>query len=123
MKKRTNDSSKFIFPKNCPSCGSKTIKEFNVITQKKDAVRRCTSQGFDCEKISIEKLKHFVSKEAFNIDGFGKKIVENFWKIKLIRFPYDIFSLDYNKIENLDGWGKQSVDNLKQSINQKKQYL
>jgi len=120
MKKRTNNSSKFIFPQNCPSCGSKTIKEFNVITKKKDAVRRCTSEGYECEKISIEKLKHFVSKEAFNIDGFGKKIVENFWKIKLIRFPYDIFSLDYNKIENLDGWGKQSVDNLKQSINQKK---
>ena len=120
MKKRTNDSSKFIFPQNCPSCGSKTIKEFNIITKKKDAVRRCTSEGYECEKISIEKLKHFVSKEAFNIDGFGKKIVENFWKIKLIRFPYDIFSLDYNKIENLDGWGKQSVDNLKQSINQKK---
>ena len=120
IKKRAKDSLKFLFPKNCPSCGSKTIKEFNSITKKKDAVRRCTSEGYECEKISIEKLKHFVSKEAFNIDGFGKKIVENFWKIKLIRLPYDIFRLDYKKIESLDGWGKQSVENLENSINQKK---
>ena len=69
----------------------KTIKEYNLITKKKDAVRRCSSEGFECEKISIEKLKHFVSKEAFNIDGFGKKIVENFWKLKLIKYPQDIF--------------------------------
>ena len=47
--------------------------------------------GFECEKISIEKIKHFVSKEAFNIDGFGKKIVENFWNLKIIRFPQDVF--------------------------------
>ena len=73
-----------------------------------------------CDKISIEKLKHFVSKEAFNIDGFGKKIVENFWKLKLIKYPQDIFNLDFSKIENLDGWGKLSVQNLKYSINQKK---
>ena len=54
-----------------------------------------------CEKIAIEKLKHFVSKEAFNIEGFGKKIVENFWKLKLLKFPQDIFKLDFKKIENL----------------------
>ncbi len=120
VKKRKTTSKKFIFPLNCPSCGSKTIKEFNLITKKKDAVRRCSSEGYDCEKISIEKLKHFVSKEAFNIDGFGKKIVESFWKLNLIRLPQDIFQLDYKKIEKLDGWGKLSVENLKYSINEKK---
>ena len=118
--KRNNKSPKFIFPKNCPSCGSKTIKEFNTITKKNDAVRRCTSEGYICEKIAIEKLKHFVSKDAFNIEGFGKKIVENFWKIKLLKFPQDIFKLDFKKIEKLDGWGHQSMQNLKYSINQKK---
>ena len=123
IKKRLKDSRKFVFPKNCPSCGSRTVKEFNLITKKNDAVRRCTSEGYDCEKIAIEKIKHFVSKEAFNIDGFGKKIVENFWKIKLIKFPHDIFKLDYKKIELMDGWGKQSVENLKYSINEKKIYL
>ena len=120
IKKRSKNSSKFSFPNKCPSCGSKTIKEFNTITKKNDAVRRCTSEGYECKKIAIEKLKHFVSKEAFNIDGFGKKIVENFWKLKLIKLPQDIFLLDFKTIENLEGWGKQSVGNLKYSIEQKK---
>ncbi len=119
-KKRLKNSKKFIFPENCPSCGSKTIKEFNKITKKVDAVRRCSSEDYYCDKISIEKLKHFVSKEAFNIDGFGKKIVENFWKLKFIKYPQDIFKLDYSKIEKLDGWGQLSVKNLIYSINQKK---
>jgi DNA ligase (NAD+) len=118
--KRDKKSLKFIFPKKCPSCGSKTIKEFNSVTKKEDAVRRCSSEGYECEKIAIEKLKHFVSKEAFNIDGFGKKIVENFWKLNLIKLPHDIFNLDFKKIENLEGWGKQSMENLKYSINQRK---
>ena len=118
--KRGKNSKKFIFPKRCPSCGSKTIKEFNSITKKEDAVRRCSSEGYECEKVSIEKIKHFVSKEAFNIDGFGKKIVEKFWDLRIVRLPYDIFTLDYKKIESLDGWGKQSVLNLKYSINAKK---
>ena len=61
-----------------------------------------------------------MSKDAFNIEGFGKKIVENFWNLKLIKLPQDIFNLDYSKIENLDGWGKQSVANLRYSINLKK---
>ena len=120
LNKRIKNSSKFIFPKKCPSCGSATIKEYNNITKKTDAVRRCSSEGFECEKIAIEKIKHFVSKEALNIDGFGKKIVEKFWNLKLIRYPQDIFKLDYKKVENLDGWGKQSVNNLKFAIEEKK---
>ena len=120
INKRSKKNIKFIFPNQCPSCGSKTIKEFNKITKKTDAVRRCSSEGYFCDKISIEKLKHFVSKEAFNIDGLGKKIVEEFWKLKLIKFPQDIFKLNYKTIEKLDGWGRLSVENLKYSINQKK---
>ena len=120
LKLRNKNSKKFDFPKNCPSCGSKTVKDFNSTTKKEDAVRRCSSEGYKCEKMTIEKIKHFVSKEAFNIEGFGKKIVENFWNLNLLRFPQDIFTLDFKKIESLDGWGKQSVANLKYSINQKK---
>ena len=120
IKKRLKNSKIFVFPLKCPSCGSKTIKDFNLITKKKDAIRRCSSEDYTCEKISIEKLKHFVSKEAFNIDGFGKKIVENFWNLNLIKFPQDIFKLDFNKIEKLEGWGNLSVQNLKYSINEKK---
>ena len=120
LKQRNISSKKFKFPLNCPSCGSKTVKDFNSTTKKEDAVRRCSSEDYVCEKISIEKIKHFVSKEAFNIEGLGKKIVENFWKLKFIKYPQDIFKLDYNKIENLDGWGRQSVANLKYSINLRK---
>ena len=120
LKKRDKSLVKFIFPLNCPSCGRKTIKDFNETTKRQDAVRRCTSESYECEKIAIEKIKHFVSKEAFNIDGLGKKIVENFWNLKLLKFPQDIFNLDYNKIEKLEGWGKLSVSNLKYSIELKK---
>ena len=121
LKKRGDNSKKFVFPLNCPSCRNKTVKDYNELTKKQDAVRRCVSEGYECEKISIEKIKHFVSKEAFNIDGLGKKIVENFWHLNFIRLPQDIFNLNYDKIERLEGWGKLSVTNLKFSIEQKKQ--
>ena len=120
FKKRKKNLKKYIFPIKCPSCGAKTIKEYNSITKKNDAVRRCSSEGYECDKMTIEKIKHFVSKEAFNIDGFGKKIVENFWKLKMIRLPQDIFVLNYEKIKTMDGWGKQSVANLKYAIEEKK---
>ncbi len=120
VKKRSKDSKKFVFPVHCPSCGSLTVKDYNEVTKKKDAVRRCSSVGYDCEEIAKEKIKHFVSKEAFNIDGFGKKIVEKFWQIGFVRLPQDIFKLNYDKIASLDGWGKLSVANLRYSINEKK---
>ena len=119
-KLRISNSKKYIFPNKCPSCGSKTIKEYNSITKKIDAVRRCSNEGFGCEKISIEKLKHFVSKDALNIEGLGKKVVEKFWDLKFIKFPDDIFNLNYKEISDLDGWGPQSVENLKNSINKSK---
>ena len=118
--KRSKNSKPFIFPKVCPSCGSVTVKEFNKITKKNDAVRRCTNDGFDCERIAIEKIKHFISKEALNIDGLGKKVVEKFWDLKLIKKPQDIFFLNYNYISNLEGWGKLSANNLKNSIEKSK---
>ena len=122
LNKRDKNSKKFVFPLKCPSCNNDTIKDFNETTKKQDAVRRCTSEGYECEKIAIEKIKHFVSKEAFNIDGLGKKIVENFWSLRLIKFPQDIFNLDYTRIKQLEGWGNLSTTNLKFSINQKKKF-
>ena len=109
-----------FFLKKCPSCGSNTVKDFNETTKKYDAVRRCLNEDFKCKKIAMENLKHFVSKEALNIDGFWKKIVEQFWELKLIKFPQDIFSLDFDKIEKLEGWGNLSVANLKYSIEKSK---
>ena len=119
-KLRTSNSRKYVFPNKCPSCGSKTIKDYNFVTKKIDAVRRCSNEGFGCEKISIEKLKHFVSKDALNIEGLGKKVIEKFWDLKFIKFPNDIFNLNFKKISELDGWGPQSVENLKNSINKSK---
>ena len=118
--KRKITSNRYIFPEKCPSCGSKTAKDFNEITKKHDAVRRCLNKDFKCEKIAIESLKHFVSKEALNIDGFGKKIVEKFWEINLVKFPQDIFSLNFEKIKKLEGWGELSASNLKYSIEKSK---
>jgi len=114
--KRKQNTRKFDFPSKCPSCGSKTVKEFNYTTKKKDAVTRCPDPKFNCKEILREKLKHFVSKEALNIDGFGKKIIENFWNLKMIKYPADIFNLDFKKISSLDGWGNLSASNLKNAI-------
>ncbi len=120
LTKRKSKSKSFIFPIRCPSCGSKTVKEFNKITKKYDAVRRCINDSYDCDRIAIEKLKHFISKDALNIDGLGKKVIEKFWDLNLIRKPQDIFNLDYSKIKNLEGWGNLSVNNLKASIENSK---
>jgi DNA ligase (NAD+) len=119
--KRDKNSKKFLFPKKCPSCGSKAIKEFNSNTKKKDAVTRCPDLEFKCNEILKEKLKHFVSKDALNIEGLGKKVVENFWDRKLIKYPYDIFNLDLNILKKIEGWGKKSINNLKNSINKSKE--
>ena len=118
--KRDKNLKPFIFPLKCPSCGSDTIKEYNKTTKKFDAVRRCLNKKFDCERISVEKIKHFISKDALNIDGLGKKVVEKFWEINLIKKPQDIFNLDFNIIKSLDGWGEQSVRNLRISIEKSK---
>ena len=113
--KRDKKSKKFVFPTRC-LCGSETKKEFSKSTKKLDAVRRCT-KGYNCDFISKEKLKHLVSKEALSIEGLGKKVVDQFWNLKILKEPSDVFKLNYNKIKNLEGWGELSISNLKKSIN------
>ena len=116
--KRNKNSKKFIFPDKC-LCGSSTKKEISMSTQKIDAVRRCV-RGYECDFTAKEKLKHIVSKDAFDIEGLGKKVIDNFWELKFVRTPADIFSLDYGKIEKLEGWGKLSIKNLQNAINKSK---
>ena len=118
LSKRSKTSNKYIFPTKC-LCGSETKKEFSQSTKKQDAVRRCF-KGYDCKFIAKEKLKHLVSKEAFNIDGLGKKVVEQFWDLSLVRVPSDIFKLNYIKIQELEGWGELSIKNLKKAIEKSK---
>ncbi len=112
--KRNSRSRKFIFPKKC-LCGALTKKELSKSTKKEDAVRRCL-KGYDCKFIAKEKLKHIVSKEALNIDGLGKKVVDQFLRLKLIKQPSDIFTLDFEKVKELEGWGELSLKNLKKAI-------
>lgn len=116
VSKRSQGSQIFDFPIKCPSCNSNTIREEN------DAVRRC-SNFFDCPAQVIEKLKHFVSRGAFDIDGLGEKQIEQFFHYKWINEPSEIFELEENYLQDLlekDGWGARSVENLVNSINEKK---
>ena len=117
--KRDKNSKKFVFPDKC-LCGRAAVKDYNETSKKLDVVKRCTDTGFNCEFMAREKIKHFVSKEALDIEGFGKKIVEDFWSLNFIRLPQDIFTLDYKKIEKLEGWGELSVNNLKTAIEKSK---
>ncbi len=112
--RRKKESKKFTFPIKC-LCGALTKKEVSKTTKKEDAVRRCV-KGYECKFIAKEKLKHLVSKEALNIDGLGKKVIDQFWDLKLVKEPSDIFQLNFKKIENLEGWGDLSVENLKKAI-------
>ncbi len=118
ISKRNKTSKKFIFPNKC-LCGFTTKKEISMTTKKIDSVRRCT-RGYECNYTAKEKLKHIVSKDAFDIEGLGKKVIDNFWKLKFIKEPGDIFNLSYKKIEKLEGWGELSIKNLKNAINKSK---
>lgn len=124
--KRTANLEKFQFPTICPECGAHAIREED------EAVRRCTG-GLSCPAQAVERLKHFVSREAFNIEGLGDKVIDDFYKEKIIQTPYDIFTLEErNKpkdlfssseslnLENREGWGRKSVKNLFEAINRSK---
>ena len=107
ISKRSKGSQAFDFPIMCPSCNSNTVREEN------DAVRRC-SNFFDCPAQVIEKLKHFVSRGAFDIDGLGEKQIEQFFHYRWINEPSEIFELEENYLQDLlkkDGWGVRSVEN------------
>ena len=122
LKKRDKHSKKFTFPTKCP-CGSETIKEVNINTKKADAVRRCLDKENKCQFIAREKLKHFVSKDAFNIEGLGKKVIDQFWDLTVIRNHSDIYNLNYKKIKTLEGWGELSANNLKTAIDRSSRIL
>ncbi len=114
-KKRTNNSKVYAPPKFCPSCGGKTYKPKN------EAIRRCLS-GVNCPSQTVEKLKHFVSKNAFNIEGLGDKLIVMLFKEKIINDFSDIFKIYKYKelLEKREGLGKLSVSNLLNSIESKR---
>ncbi|MGH1375566.1 MAG: NAD-dependent DNA ligase LigA [Alphaproteobacteria bacterium] len=117
--KRSGTEVAFETLKECPECGAHAVREEG------EAVRRCTG-GLTCPKQAVERLKHFVSRLAFDIDGLGDKIIQSFWDDDLIKNPADIFTLEErNKgtltpIRAREGWGDLSEKNLLQSINEKR---
>jgi len=115
--KRPKGAKPYAFPKTCPVCGSHAVREINPRTGKEDAVRRCTG-GLVCPAQAVEHIRHFVSRDAFDIEGLGEKQVEAFFADGLIRAPADIFTLEAknrraaDKLEDREGYGETSVRNL-----------
>jgi DNA ligase (NAD+) len=125
MEKRPADAEPYAFPKTCPVCGSHAVRERNEKTGRLDSVTRCTG-GFVCRAQAVEHLKHFVSRNAFDIEGLGAKQIDFFFEAEdpslTIRTAPDIFTLEarqagsLTKLENIEGFGKVSVRKLYDAI-------
>ncbi|WP_455477678.1 NAD-dependent DNA ligase LigA [Bartonella sp. B41] len=123
IEKRSKKADAFVFPHLCPICGSHAVREVG------ESVRRCTG-GLICQAQAIERIRHFVSRDAFDIDGFGKKQVEFFFHVQdkalCIRTPADIFTLQrrqeksLTRLENMEGFGVVSVRKLYDAINDRR---
>ncbi len=114
MEKRLDQSVKFEFPVVCPECGSHAARKEGEVA------RRCTG-GLICPAQAVERLKHFVSRNAFDIEGLGGRSIEDFWNDSLIKTPVDIFRLKDNRqlLEGREGWGNKSIDNLIFALSEK----
>lgn len=119
LSKRPPDAVPFVFPTLCPDCGSDAVREEG------DAVRRCTG-GVICPAQAVEKLKHFVSRAAFDIEGLGAKQVEGFYLDGWITEPAEIFTLrdrfgaGLQQLKNREGWGEKSAQNLFDAIDERR---
>lgn len=119
LARRPKDAAPYVLPNICPECGSDAIREEG------DAVRRCTG-GIICPAQAVEKLKHFVSRAAFDIEGLGAKQVEQFYTDGWIATPADIFTLrrrfgeGLQQLKNREGWGEKSAANLFDAIDEKR---
>ncbi len=124
--KRPKSAKPFEFPERCPVCDSHAVREVHPETGREDVVRRCTG-GLICPAQAIERLKHFVSRNALDIEGLGAKQVELFWNKGVLHGPVDIFHLaDRVKeaglppLEEWDGFGKVSAKNLLAAIDERR---
>jgi DNA ligase (NAD+) len=119
--KRPRGAKPYHFPETCPVCGSHAVRDVNEKTGKVDAVRRCTG-GLICAAQRVERLRHFVSRNAFDIEGLGEKIIQEFYADRLIESPPDIFALEErdrtsaHPLREREGWGETSVRNLFNAI-------
>jgi DNA ligase (NAD+) len=117
LEKRPANAKPYVFPDLCPVCGSAAIREIDEKTGIADVVRRCTG-SLICPAQAVEKLKHFASRNAFDIEGLGDKQIEQFYHDGLIMTPADIFTLEardkrsLKKLKDREGYGETSVKNL-----------
>jgi DNA ligase (NAD+) len=117
LEKRPPGSAPYVFPSVCPVCGSHAVREIDEKTGKTGAVRRCTG-GLICAAQAVERLRHFVSRHAFDIEGLGEKHIQAFFEEGRIRAPADIFTLQARdsvslpKLAEKEGWGALSAANL-----------
>jgi DNA ligase (NAD+) len=115
LDKRPPGAKPYVFPTVCPACGSHAVREVNPRSGKEDSVRRCTG-GLICPAQARERLKHFVSRHAFDIEGLGAQRIDEFYDEGIIRAPQDIFTLERRngelRLEEREGWGETSVKNL-----------
>ncbi len=117
LEKRPKSAKRFVFPDVCPACGSHASREINPKIGKEDAVRHCTG-GLICPAQRVERLKHFVSRNAFDIEGLGEKHIKAFCADGLIQSPPDIFTLEKrdqrasSKLAKREGWGETSAKKL-----------
>jgi DNA ligase (NAD+) len=103
----------YVFPDHCPICNSLAVREPGIVA------RRCTG-GLICAAQAVERLRHFVSRDCFDIEGFGVKHIAEFWQDGLIRGPADIFRLSADKIVGREGWGEVSANKLIAAINERR---
>ena len=121
LDKRPTDSKPYVFPETCPICGSAALREIDEKTGEKDVVRRCTGTLI-CPAQAVEGLKHFVSRNAFDIEGLGEKLIELFFTEGLVRTPADIFTLKARDgqgrppLREWEGFGETSAHNLFNAI-------
>ncbi|MCB1415349.1 MAG: NAD-dependent DNA ligase LigA [Nitratireductor sp.] len=121
LEKRPKDSTPFEFPTVCPACGSHAVRETNPQTGRQDSVRRCTG-GLICPAQAVERLKHFVGRNAFDIEGLGDKQVEAFYADGMVMNAADIFTLkdrdarSLKRLKDREGWGETSAKNLFEAI-------
>ncbi|HEX3667491.1 MAG TPA: NAD-dependent DNA ligase LigA [Rhizomicrobium sp.] len=123
--KRPRGAKPYVFPDKCPVCHSHAVREVDEKTGEPEAARRCTG-GLICSAQAVERLRHFVSRNAFDIEGMGEKHIVAFYEDGLIREPADIFRLEKHfstgekAVAKREGWGEQSAAKLFEAINRRR---